>query len=264
MIYKNANNITLYGEAVDDFLKSCGIELYSDCVVIGENTFSCEDGEAILNENGVFLYEDGIVLEGQQADDYRARKAKEIRDNKKIDIDRKERRYGYKAKQGSKGKAYYSYNPSMNGNTGSNSASDKERSFDVRNKMTSIENKRRFEYERSSDSYDKEYAKNNRTAYMNFMKNKPEATDALNRRYRRHPEANRAKTLRDSMRTTEHHRNSTKSVNTDGPYDYATEHDNTYESPYTSKSVTSRGSKAVVNRNYHYSEQSIFESVELI
>lgn len=94
MIYKNnnASTITLYGEAADDFLRSVGVELYEEHVVIGENTFLGADGEAILNENGIFLYEDHIILEGQEADAYRARKAKEENENNPLN-DKHNRRF---------------------------------------------------------------------------------------------------------------------------------------------------------------------------
>ena len=70
-------NITLYGQDADNFLESYGIELYEDSIVIGESMFDGYDGECLLNENGIFLFEDCIVLEGEQAEAYKARKAKE-------------------------------------------------------------------------------------------------------------------------------------------------------------------------------------------
>lgn len=268
MIYKNPNSsfnesISLFGVDADEFLESISVELYSDHITINEMPMDGCTGENILAENGIFLYEDGIVLEGEQAEEYKARKAKERKDAKKIEIDRKERRYGYKTKASSNGKRYYTYNTSMSGKTGSNNASDKERSSDVNNKMTSIENKRRFEAERLANS-DTEYGKNARAAYTNFMKNKPEAADALNRRYRRHPKTNSAKTLRDRMRATERHYNDAKPTNTNSGYDYSTKNDDTYEYPNNSRIVTSKGNKLVTNKKYSYWEQSIISSIKIV
>ena len=251
----------LYGQDADEFLESMDICLYDDCLSIGEYVFNGINGNAILNENGIFLYEECIILEGQQAEEYKARKAKEIKDTKKIEMDRKERRYGYKIQRSSNGKRFYTYDQSMTGNTGSNSSSDKERSHDVKDKMDIYENMRRFEAERSSNS-NTEYGKNAKKSYANFMKNKPEAADALNRRYRRHPETNRAKALRNAVDQYNKSQNN-KSIDTSKGYDNATKYDDNYDYPIKSGSVTVKNNKPVVNRN-HYYEQSIFKSVKFI
>ena len=93
MIYSINKSITLYSEAADKFLESVGVELYEDHVVIGEDAYLGADGEAILNENGIFLYEDGIVLEGKQAEEYKARKAEDYYTQKHAEIERHMRRY---------------------------------------------------------------------------------------------------------------------------------------------------------------------------
>ena len=89
MIYKNTTPIAIYGADADNFLESCGIELYEDSIAIGESMFDGHDGECLLNENGIFLYEDHIVLEGEQAEAYKVRKAKE----KQAESDRWEGKY---------------------------------------------------------------------------------------------------------------------------------------------------------------------------
>ena len=83
MIYNNPNtinetsNVILCGTEADSFLESYGITLFSDAVVIGEMVMDGITGENILAENGITLNEDHIVLEGKQAEEYKARKAKE-------------------------------------------------------------------------------------------------------------------------------------------------------------------------------------------
>lgn len=80
MIYSNTTPLYLVESDADEFLDSIGVELYDDSVAIGEHVFDGAYAEEILAENGIYLYEEGIVLEGKQADEYRARKAKEAED----------------------------------------------------------------------------------------------------------------------------------------------------------------------------------------
>lgn len=85
MIYnRNINkSIILYGIDADKFLESCNISIYKDFVAIGDNTtISIVEARKLLEENGISLYEDHIILEGQQAEDYKKRKAKEAEDRK--------------------------------------------------------------------------------------------------------------------------------------------------------------------------------------
>lgn len=82
MIYGNngatSTPVKLYGAVADNFLESVGVSIFDDGdIAIGESVFDLETGCDILEENGVILCEDCIVLEGKQAEEYKARKAKE-------------------------------------------------------------------------------------------------------------------------------------------------------------------------------------------
>ena len=92
MIYSVNNGITpvrLYGEVADNFLESVGVSIFDDGdVAIGESIFDLDTACDILEESGVILCEDCIVLEGKQAEEYKARKAKEKADAEKAYRDR--------------------------------------------------------------------------------------------------------------------------------------------------------------------------------
>ena len=81
MIYSvnesTVDRIALFEEEADMMLESVGVTLYNDVVAIGESVYDGADAEAFLAENGILLYEDHIVLEGQQARDYKNRKQTE-------------------------------------------------------------------------------------------------------------------------------------------------------------------------------------------
>ena len=85
MIYGNNNSVKLYGEVADNFLESVGVGIFDDGdIAIGESIFDLSTGCDILEENGIVLCEDCIVLEGKQAEEYKARKAKEKADAEKV------------------------------------------------------------------------------------------------------------------------------------------------------------------------------------
>ena len=82
MIYSNNDNIrtesvALFGNDADELLEFLDIELGESTIAIGENVYNGAEAERFLNENGIMLYEDHIVLEGKQAEEYKARKAAE-------------------------------------------------------------------------------------------------------------------------------------------------------------------------------------------
>ena len=79
MIYSPNNNepLVLVEAAADEFLEAVGVKLFDDEISIDGTLYEGSYGESILEANGIFLYEDGIVLEGKQAEEYKARKAKE-------------------------------------------------------------------------------------------------------------------------------------------------------------------------------------------
>lgn len=82
MIYGNNNSVRLYGKVADNFLESVGVSIFDDGdIAIGESIYDLSTACDILEENGVILCEDCIVLEGKQAEEYKARKAKEKDDH---------------------------------------------------------------------------------------------------------------------------------------------------------------------------------------
>ena len=94
MIYSTNNEpLVLIEDAADSFLESVGVRLFEDEISINGVMYEGSYGESILEENGIFLYEDGIVLEGEQAEEYKARKAKEKADAEEAESNRNKRRY---------------------------------------------------------------------------------------------------------------------------------------------------------------------------
>ena len=80
MIYCNNSSVKLYGEVADNFLEEVGVGIFDDGdITIGESIFDLSTGCDILEESGIVLCEDCIVLEGKQAEEYKARKAAEKR-----------------------------------------------------------------------------------------------------------------------------------------------------------------------------------------
>jgi hypothetical protein len=112
MIYR-ANNepLVLIEDAADAFLESVGVRLFEDEISIDGTLYEGSYGESILEENGIFLYEDGIVLEGQQAEEYKARKAKEKADTEEAEEARLKKSYKM---DGSKGDFVRFYTPAGN------------------------------------------------------------------------------------------------------------------------------------------------------
>lgn len=78
------DKIVLTEEDADEFLESIGVELYNDHMAIGEFTVSGIEGQNILEENGIFLYENCIMLDEINAKEYLDKKQKEY-DKKKAD-----------------------------------------------------------------------------------------------------------------------------------------------------------------------------------
>ena len=100
-IYKqNIDPIALTEVDADAFLESVGVELYKDSIAIDGTLYEGAYGEEVLAENGIFLYEDGIVLEGEQAEAYKARKKKEADDAKNAEALRYNKRLDNITKHG--------------------------------------------------------------------------------------------------------------------------------------------------------------------
>ena len=173
MIYSvNNEPLVLTEDAADEFLESVGVELFEDEIGIDGTLYEGSYGEEILAEHGIFLYEDGIVLEGKQAEEYKARKAKEKADREDAEDAHKTRRY---ALTGSKGDtirfgtptgAKKTYNPFINkkdtfyrgnGNRNEYILIDKD-DIDRGKKADSIvdneQNKRYREYKKAYTRYD--------------------------------------------------------------------------------------------------------------
>ena len=190
MIYSPNNKPLVLVEAdADAFLESVGVKLYDNEISINGTLYEGSYGESILAENGIFLYEDGIVLEGKQADEYKARKKKEQMDIDKKDRDREKRR----TLAGNKDRGVYW--------TGSDfrlgSKDDDARSKKVDEMIDKERDSRSYEHKRAFDiAYNKKFndSKANEKSRitgdnsMNFdVSNTSNARDALNRHMRRHP-----------------------------------------------------------------------------
>lgn len=94
MIYGDNSSIKLYGKVADNFLEEVGVDIFDDGdIAIGESIFDLSTGCDILEENGIVLCEDCIVLESEAAEKYKARKAKEKADREEAEEKRNRRRF---------------------------------------------------------------------------------------------------------------------------------------------------------------------------
>lgn len=96
MIY--SRQIRLEGQEADNFLEASGITICDDEIIIEDAVVEFDAAIEHLAENGISLYEDCIILEGKQAEEYKARKAKERQEDAKK-YDYKHRRL-FKISQG--------------------------------------------------------------------------------------------------------------------------------------------------------------------
>ena len=101
MIY--SRQIRLEGQEADNFLEASGITICDDEIIIEDAVVEFDAAIEHLAKNGISLYEDCIILEGKQAEEYKARKAKEKDEEiKKEDIStahRNDRNVGYKTRR---------------------------------------------------------------------------------------------------------------------------------------------------------------------
>lgn len=191
----NTDKIALFGEEADNFLESVGVTLYENTIAIGENEYNGSDAEAFLNENGITLYEDHIVLEGQQAEEYKARKAKEKADQKAKEDERFVRRYAptgiFTGYPGDKDRRYEHNNERTKKSPTIISPTYASKSDDIRSTMAtyinSKESDRRYKNFYSKKFGTDEYDKADKEA-DNHYHNRAEAEDATNRHIRRHPD----------------------------------------------------------------------------
>ena len=173
MIYSvnesTTNKIALFGQDADNFLESVGVALYENTVAIGENVYDGAEAEEFLAENGIFLYEDHIVLEGKQAEEYKARKAKE-----------RDERISAEAKR--------EHHRIFNKDVGRTGRNDSERSEKV-NEILKKETDRRY----------KEFLKNPSRKKEREYTNIDDASldDPINRHIRRHPKQFKESTFFD-------------------------------------------------------------------
>lgn len=89
MIYNIGSTIELVGQEADNFLEASGITICDDEIIIEDAVVEFNAAIEHLAENGISLYEDCIILEGKQAEEYKARKAKEKEDRDKQDLEEK-------------------------------------------------------------------------------------------------------------------------------------------------------------------------------
>lgn len=173
--------VALFGQDADEFLESVEVALYEDAVAIGENLYDGADAEAFLAENGIHLYEDHIVLEGQQAEEYKARKKKEERDKYTAESNRNYNRYSRWSKYSDREKAQIGYRKNNPGST----YDDSEKAVTKSLKYSA----RGIRGDRLSDE-----EKHKRVLSGDIESLKPfedwgrqMAADAINRHIRRHP-----------------------------------------------------------------------------
>ena len=76
MIYNIGSTIELVGQEADNFLEDSGITICDDEIIIEDAVVEFDAAIEHLAENGISLYEDCIILEGKQAEEYKARKKK--------------------------------------------------------------------------------------------------------------------------------------------------------------------------------------------
>lgn len=95
MIYNIGSTIELVGQEADNFLEASGITICDDEIIIEDAVVEFDAAIEHLAENGISLYEDCIILEGKQAEEYKARKAKEKLDAEASDELRVRKRGNY-------------------------------------------------------------------------------------------------------------------------------------------------------------------------
>ena len=190
MIYSvNNKPLVLIESDADNFLESVGVRLYEDEISINGTLYEGVYGESILAENGIFLYEDGIVLEGEAAkkvtiQDYKARKEKE-----EIDDYKKYKNHQKNATR-RRDTGFYvmsDMNPNYKNRYSDSNHNKTLRSDSARNKKVDAiidkELSRRKQIIVGSDGkYDQ------RKSYARLSRNKDSAASALHRNMRRHPE----------------------------------------------------------------------------
>lgn len=198
MIYSKNNtesyseSIALFGEEADAMLEFVGVALYESTIVIGENTYDGSEAEAFLAENGIHLYEDHIVLEGKQAEEYKARKAKEKADANQKELDRWNHRYAPVGSTDYKYSRGFKDGPTGFKNTGRNPNKSKSGSDEDEKRY------RKAEHKIIMDDANKEgYGKKEVKGYtQNYNYGKPDGYygtinnmvhDATDRHLRRHP-----------------------------------------------------------------------------
>ena len=103
MIYNIGSTIELVGQEADNFLEDSGITICDDEIIIEDAVVEFDAAIEHLAENGISLYKDCIILEGEALEKYKARKAKEREENiekeDKTAAHRNERNVGYKTRR---------------------------------------------------------------------------------------------------------------------------------------------------------------------
>ena len=166
----------------DEFLESIGVALYEDFVTIGEYSIPGVEAEGILEEYGIFLYEEGIIIEGQQAEEYKARKAREAEaESKKYDKYKGDTVLGSRIGAGNKSNGIH---PDGNGGFRIGTKDDNSRDSKSTGIVYKDLDRRRSDLLKSKTIED--FMKH-ASSVNNLGSNLHAAADATNRNIRRHP-----------------------------------------------------------------------------
>ena len=196
-------SVALFGEDADKLLESLDIELGESTIAIGENVYDGAEAEQFLNENGILLYDDHIVLEGKQAEEYKARKAAEKKKAEEFDSNPRNTD-GYRDPYNKGGRSVADY---MKGrmedskrNLKSLDIADREREKRYKKHENDFYKQTMYTYKQAKnkgknskdDPKMKELkdnvAKSEKDLHNITGGNFDRATDAINRHMRRHPE----------------------------------------------------------------------------
>lgn len=193
MIYNNSS-VKLYGEVADNFLESVGVNIFDDGdIAIGESIYDLSTGCDILEENGVILCEDCIVLEGKQAEEYKARKAKEKEDRERervIGSPREFNKYASRKNDPQHADSYRFATDTIDKRKRAYyDASDKMANYGnlTRNRMDNVSTKRHRELVNDAISKGKHYT--------NAMNQTHVIADTYGRHKRRHPKQYKESTI---------------------------------------------------------------------
>ena len=189
----------------DEFLDSIGVTLYENSMTIGETEVSGVTGQAALQEYGIFLYEDCIMIQ-EYVSDYDYKKYKDLKYNRSAEDDKEYRRYygRYKAEREKDDitidpqKNFY-YPHDKNQYYGTDHTVDRSNVLkqpnlspkykkDHLDKNSAIDNKANAAVDRELTRRGYQRANGDKTLVDITYYNKPKMMDAKARHIRRHPD----------------------------------------------------------------------------